>query len=137
MLAYEILLANPAVRALIREGKTFQITSVMQTGAREGMVTMDAYLAGLFRRHLITYDKGLERAIDPKEFARLANDASAGLGGASMTPAAPPVPAYNSASSSSTGRGGDFGRGAAAPATPAAPAAGRSEPGRAGGFGRR
>jgi len=137
VLAYEILLANPAVRALIREGKTFQITSVMQTGAREGMVTMDAYLAGLFRRHLITYDKGLERAIDPKEFARLANDASAGLGGASMTPAAPPVPAYNSASSSSTGRGGDFGRGAAAPATPAAPAAGRSEPGRAGGFGRR
>ena len=137
VLAYEILLANPAVRALIREGKAFQITSVMQTGAREGMVTMDAYLAGLFRRHLITYDKGLERAIDPKEFARLANDASAGLGGASMTPAAPPVPAYNSAASSSTGRGGDFGRGTAAPATPAAPAAGRSEPGRAGGFGRR
>jgi len=137
VLAYEILIANPAVRALIREGKTFQITSVMQTGAREGMVTMDAYLASLFRKHLITYDKGLERAVDPKEFARLANDPSAGLGGAAMTPAAPPVPAYSSAASSGAGRGGDFGRGAAAPAAPATPASGRNDPGRPGGFGRR
>ncbi|MDO4245264.1 MAG: type IV pilus twitching motility protein PilT [Deinococcus sp.] len=147
VLAYEILIANPAVRALIREGKTFQITSVMQTGAREGMVTMDAYLAGLFRRHQITYDKGLERAVDPKEFARLANDPSAGLGGAGSAPAAAPIPAYGGAvggGSAGTGRGGDYGRGAAAPAAPTAPArpetprsdSGR-DPGRGGGFGRR
>ncbi|WP_216324600.1 type IV pilus twitching motility protein PilT [Deinococcus aestuarii] len=82
VLAYELLIANPAVRSLIREGKTFQIVSTMQTGAREGMVTMDAFLANLYRRRVITYDVGVERAVDPKEFARLANDPSAGVGAA-------------------------------------------------------
>jgi twitching motility protein PilT len=82
VLAYELLIANPAVRSLIREGKTFQIVSTMQTGAREGMVTMDAYLANLYRRRIISYDIGLERSIDPKEFARLANDTTTSLGAA-------------------------------------------------------
>ncbi len=82
VLAYELLLANPAVRSLIREGKTYQIVSTMQTGAREGMVTMDAYLANLYRRRIISYDIGLERSIDPKEFARLANDTTTNLGAA-------------------------------------------------------
>ena len=82
IMAYELLIANPAVRALIREGKTYQITSTMQTGSREGMVTMDAYLANLYRRRLISFDTGVERAIDAKEFARLAND----QGGASVAP---------------------------------------------------
>ena len=122
VLAYEILLANPAVRALIREGKTFQITSVMQTGAREGMITMDAYLAGLYRRNVITFEKGLERSIDPKEFTRLANDPSAGLGGAAFAPAsAAPTPAAGG-----TGAGGAaYGRGGApgAPAAASAPMA--------------
>ncbi|SEJ25601.1 twitching motility protein PilT [Deinococcus reticulitermitis] len=119
ILAYEILIANPAVRALIREGKTYQITSTMQTGAREGMITMDAYLAGLYRRHLITYDKGLERAVDPKEFARLANDATAGIGGAANLPTpASPTPNYGGAGAS-------------------APRSGEASRGSAGGFGRR
>ncbi|THF86615.1 type IV pilus twitching motility protein PilT [Deinococcus sp. KSM4-11] len=78
ILAYELLVANPAVRSLIREGKTYQIVSVMQTGAREGMITMDAYLANLYRRRLISFDIGVERAVDPKEFARLANDPTVG-----------------------------------------------------------
>ncbi len=84
ILAYELLIANPAVRALIREGKTYQITSVMQTGMREGMVTMDAYLAGLFRKRLISHDIGMERAVDSKEFARLASDPAAA--NASLSP---------------------------------------------------
>ena len=75
ILAYELLVANAAVRALIREGKTYQIVSVMQTGGREGMVTMDSYMAGLYRKRLISFDTGMERAVDSKEFARLANDA--------------------------------------------------------------
>lgn len=77
VLAYELMIANPAIRALIREGKTFQIVSSMQTGTREGMVTMDAYLAGLYHRGIITFDAGQERAVDPKEYARLANEKSA------------------------------------------------------------
>lgn len=100
VLAYELLIANPAVRALIREGKTYQIVSVMQTGSREGMVTMDAYLAGLYRRRIISYDAGLERSVDPKEFTRLANDPgganpnaapSAGLGNSYNGSATPPA----------------------------------------------
>lgn len=80
ILAYELMIANPAVRALIREGKTYQITSVMQTGGKESMVTMDAYLAGLYRKRMITFDMGVERSLDPKEFSRLANDATTNLG---------------------------------------------------------
>ncbi|MGI8748285.1 MAG: type IV pilus twitching motility protein PilT [Deinococcus sp.] len=75
ILAYELLVANAAVRALIREGKTYQIVSVMQTGGREGMMTMDSYMAGLYRKRLISFDTGMERSVDSKEFARLANDA--------------------------------------------------------------
>lgn len=95
ILAYELMMANPAVRALIREGKTYQITSVMQTGSKEGMVTMDSYLAGLYRKRMISFDTGVERSLDPKEFSRLANDANANLG----------------AAASNAGGGGSMGRG--------------------------
>lgn len=97
VLAYELMLANPAIRALIREGKTYQITSMMQTGAREGMITMDAYLAGLYKRRLIQYDVGAERALDAKEFARLAKDAGGAPGASASRP--------------SGGGGSDVGRG--------------------------
>ena len=100
VLAYEILIANPAVRALIREGKTYQITSVMQTGAGAGMVTMDAFLAGLYRRRVIGYDTGVERAVDAKEFARLASESALGAA-AAPRPAAPAAP---TASASQFGR---------------------------------
>lgn len=108
VLAYELLIANPAIRSLIREGKTFQIVSSMQTGSREGMVTMDAYLANLYRRRIITFEKGVERAVDPKEFSRLAKDASANLGGATYT--APTAPQPTAQPQQQTGRG-DVGRG--------------------------
>lgn len=105
VLAYELLIANPAVRALIREGKTYQIVSTMQTGAREGMVTMDAFLANLYRRRVISYETGVARAVDPKEFARLANDPNAGVGGASYTPpTAPAAPAPAQPAGAALGR---------------------------------
>lgn len=130
-LAYELLIANPAVRALIREGKTYQLTSVMQTGSREGMVTMDAFLANLYRRRVISYDAGLERAIDPKEYARLANDATASLGAAGQyAPPAPSTPTGGYAQGAGLGRG-DVGRGGLPQTTPM-PAADSKPP-----FGRR
>ncbi|CAM3456011.1 type IV pilus twitching motility protein PilT [Deinococcus saxicola] len=114
ILAYELLIANPAVRALIREGKTYQITSVMQTGAREGMVTMDAFLANLYRRRMISFDVGASRSIDSKEFARLANDAGGAAAG-NQPPASytPPPPSSPSAASANTTGWGETGRGAA------------------------
>lgn len=76
VLAYELMIATSAVRALIREGKSHQLVSVIQTGGQYNMITMDACLADLYKRKLITYEMGQSRAVDPKEFARLAGAAA-------------------------------------------------------------
>lgn len=52
--ALEIMLANTAVRNLIREGKTFQLPSAMQTGSNMGMQTMDSVVSGYFEQGIIT-----------------------------------------------------------------------------------
>ena len=97
VIAHEIMIATPAVRALIREGKSYQLTSVIQTGAQYGMATMDACLADLFKRKVITYDMGLSRAVDAKEYSRLcasgaeAQQAQARQPVAAATPAAAPT----------------------------------------------
>jgi twitching motility protein PilT len=71
VLAYEFMIATPAVRNLIREGKTHQILSSIQMGGAVGMNTMDAYLAELCLKRTITYETGMARSVDAKEFARL------------------------------------------------------------------
>jgi len=62
VLAYELLIATPAVRNLIRENKISQLENTMQVSAKEGMVLMDNCLADLYDRCLITYDTALSRA---------------------------------------------------------------------------
>ncbi len=69
--AFEVLVATPAVRNLIREGKTHQLHSVIQTGGKSGMQAMDMALRDLVQRHEITYDEGMMHAIDPDLFQRL------------------------------------------------------------------
>jgi twitching motility protein PilT len=69
--AVEILVPTPAVRNLIREGKTHQIYSSIQTGAEHGMQTMDSALAELVRAGRITRDVAQRRASVPAELARL------------------------------------------------------------------
>ncbi|WP_425061344.1 type IV pilus twitching motility protein PilT [Sporomusa carbonis] len=71
--ALEVMLATPAVRNLIREGKTHQLASVIQTGAKIGMKAMDMSLRDLYRRGIVTYDEALARAMDQETFVRLAN----------------------------------------------------------------
>ncbi|MBQ6375348.1 type IV pilus twitching motility protein PilT [Candidatus Saccharibacteria bacterium] len=68
--AAEILVANPAIRALIREGKTFQIDTAIQTGAEQGMQTMDRTLAKMVQAGTITYDAAREYAVDINELNR-------------------------------------------------------------------
>ena len=63
--AYEILVATPAVRSLIRQNKSFQITSAMQTGKRQGMQLLDDALADLVRTGKVTMDTALAVANDP------------------------------------------------------------------------
>jgi twitching motility protein PilT len=69
--AAEILVPTPAVRNLIREGKTHQIYSALQTGASHGMQTMDTSLADLARRNLITRELAESRSSNPEELRRL------------------------------------------------------------------
>ena len=72
--AVEVLVPTPAVRNLIREGKTHQIYSAIQTGAEHGMQTMDAALAELVRAGKIARDLARRRASSPAELARLLDD---------------------------------------------------------------
>jgi twitching motility protein PilT len=69
--AVEIMIATPAIRNLIREAKTHQIESTLQTGAQYGMQTMDMALADLYRRRLISYEDAIGRAIHPDDLKKL------------------------------------------------------------------
>jgi twitching motility protein PilT len=69
--AAEVLVPTPAVRNLIREGKSHQIYSVLQTGGQYGMQTMDAALAGLVRMGKITQQLAESRAHSAEELRRL------------------------------------------------------------------
>lgn len=63
--AIELMLSNSAIRSHIREAKTFQIASVMQTNRKLGMVTMDDALLNLYQMGEITQDSALSYAQDP------------------------------------------------------------------------
>jgi twitching motility protein PilT len=71
IVACEVMVATSAVRNLIREGKTFQIPSVIETSTRQGMQTMDKSLAELYRRGQITMDEAMSRTLDRDAFKRL------------------------------------------------------------------
>ena len=76
VLAAEIMLANPAIRALIREGKGHQIYSQIQTGARLGMNTMSAWLANLVRSGKLRLEDAEEAVSDPNEFRMMLKGAA-------------------------------------------------------------
>jgi twitching motility protein PilT len=65
----EILVANTAIRNLIREGKTFQIPSMIQTGQQYGMQSLDAHLRELVNKGVITKEEAIKKALDPKIFS--------------------------------------------------------------------
>lgn len=90
VVATEIMVATPAIRNLIREGKTHQIYSSMQAGAGDGMHSMDQHLADLTKQGIISYETGLEKCQNVADFNRLtgrgastvgAGIANAGMGG--------------------------------------------------------
>ncbi|MBI3615504.1 MAG: type IV pilus twitching motility protein PilT [Candidatus Omnitrophica bacterium] len=70
-LGVEIMIANSAVRALVREAKTHQLYSVLQTSQREGMRTMNQSLAEMYLRKIINHEEAIARSHDPEEFSRL------------------------------------------------------------------
>ncbi|HEX9679122.1 MAG TPA: type IV pilus twitching motility protein PilT [Candidatus Saccharimonadales bacterium] len=69
--AAEILVATPAVRNIIREGKSHQLEAVIQTGAEHGMQSMDKTLVQMIHNGTITYDEARNYAVDLEELDRM------------------------------------------------------------------
>ncbi len=68
--AFEVMVATPAIRNLIREGKSYQLISQIQTGAKFGMITMDISLISLVQRKLISREEAVNRAADQEAMIR-------------------------------------------------------------------
>lgn len=69
--AFEIMIANSAVRNLIRDGKTFELPSVMQLGAKDGMQTLDQALADLVRRGIVTQEEAMMKSSNPERLLKV------------------------------------------------------------------
>ncbi len=69
--ATEVMLVTPAVRSLIREGKTHQMRNVIQTGSKDGMQTLNQSLVELVRHGTVTRDVALAHSLEPGELAEL------------------------------------------------------------------
>ncbi len=72
--ALEVMVANPAIRNLIRENKTYQIQNIIQTGSKHGMQSMDQELVNLYRQGSISRDSVLSRCTDYEYTSRLVGD---------------------------------------------------------------
>jgi twitching motility protein PilT len=88
--ATEIMIASPAIRNLIREAKSHQITSMIQTSGNAGMITMDQCLRDLYLKGWITLDEAMSRCQQPDELRKMINTPQTGTGtpqgGAGRTP---------------------------------------------------
>ena len=73
VIAQEIMINTPAIANLIREGKTAQLYSQIQTGGERGMQTLERALADLIDQGEISLDEGLSKASKPAELDRLMN----------------------------------------------------------------
>jgi len=71
VLASEIMVANSAVRALIRDNKSHQIHSLIQTGGQYGMRTMNQSIYDLYRAGVIEFEEAMQCSPDPSELQRL------------------------------------------------------------------
>ena len=71
MAAAEVLIATPAVRNIVREGKAHQLDAVIQTGGDIGMQSMDRTLVGMVQNGSVTYDEARNYAVDLSELERM------------------------------------------------------------------
>ena len=69
--AFEVMVANSAIRNLIRENKTYQIQNIIQTGIKEGMQSMDQDLVNLYKKGFISKESALSRCTDYEFTSRL------------------------------------------------------------------
>jgi twitching motility protein PilT len=91
--AQEIMVGTDAVRSLIREGKTQQLSNVLQTGQQYGMQTLEAHLVKLVRANLITAEDAVSKANSPASIHSMLNGTMPVTGGpAGSNPTAPVEP---------------------------------------------
>ena len=76
--AFETLVGTPSVRNLVREAKTYQIGSLLQTGVKQGMMTLDQCLARYVVHGVVTYEEGLSKTTRPGEFEAMVREAETG-----------------------------------------------------------
>ena len=79
--AFELMITNPAIAALIRDNKTYRLPNDIHTGSKHGMLSLEASLTGLYRRGLISRHEVLARAQDYNVANQLLNDDDAGANG--------------------------------------------------------
>lgn len=79
--AFEIMISTPAIANLIREGKTHQIPSELQTGAKYGSHNLDSHLLELYSKGIISYDDAIDKSYDPAYFAQQASQTGTGKPG--------------------------------------------------------
>ncbi len=108
--AWEIMVAVPAIRNMIREAKTHQIYGAIQTGQKQGMQTLDQSLAGLVQRGLVTYEEARQKASNLKEFEKQLQLAEAAE---ERAPAAATADAAAQVQAAAAGRVGPRGEGSA------------------------
>ena len=73
VMAFEVMVVNGAIANLIREGKTSQMYSAIQTGAQHGMQTLETSLANLYKKNLVSAEDALAKTSRPDELRRLIN----------------------------------------------------------------
>jgi len=77
--AFEIMITTSSIRSLIRDNKTYRITSDIQTGAKYGMVTLDAHLMELFIANKIGYEDLITKAADPESIQQKLHERATGI----------------------------------------------------------
>ncbi|NLC57801.1 MAG: type IV pilus twitching motility protein PilT [Armatimonadetes bacterium] len=94
--AFEIMVATPAIRSLIREGKTHQLPTEIQSGGELGMQSLDSHLAQLLQWGKVKYEDALAKCSNPREFEqriqKLQAEGTLVLPASNAGPAAPPSP---------------------------------------------
>jgi twitching motility protein PilT len=84
VMAQEIMIVTPAISNLIREGKTAQIYSAIQTGGKLGMQTLEKVLSDQYKAGLITFESAMSKTSRPDELQRLIGGSPAGAAQAGM-----------------------------------------------------
>ena len=86
--AYEMMVCTDAIRNLIRDNKSYRITSAIQTGHKYGMNLLDEHMLALYRKGVVNYDEVYQKAQDKNEFEAAAREFGLEDGPQPLEPAA-------------------------------------------------